>query len=968
MIRELVSDVTRSLNLFPPTDGISPTMSPSTIIDGTPLPDYNLLRLEFGAYVQVFDDTWPTNTPRSRSLGAIALGPTGNASGAYFFMSLATGARISRTQWTELPIPDTAIARVEALALHDGMPLLQASGLVVETSPDMPIDPDTYDADFLPGLTPPSDDASSLASFAPVDTDELDALSDGPAFVPPPPVPGADPDTHIEQLEPILEQNEDQQNEDEQLIFPDEDSDENDVALAPDAYEPGPNDEASATDDVVIAANTESESSPQLDEPLTPEEAGAGNDGIPSDDPGTHPGVPPLDEPGAEQGAEPGAPPPSTPRYNLRPRDAIPTARTFNEAMDNPESGKSYFPAHTLTQAGRQLLTKDIIQQLHDGTGQVLHGMTLTQMSAKAGLRKYGPRAEEALLKEYAQLERQKVYESIDPSTLTPQQHKQVLRAVSLIKEKRDGVLKGRTCADGRIQRSLYDKAATSSPTLSSDALMLTILIDAHEGRDVATADITGAYLNADMDDFVVMKFEGREVDILCQLNPTHKQHVVMENGNPVLYVRLLKALYGCVRSALLWYILFSGTLKKHGFVLNPYDPCVANKIINDKQCTIAWYVDDTKISHVDSNVVTSIIEMIESHFGKMTVTRGREHIFLGMKISYKTDGTAQVCMESYLREALEISQMELSRTAITPARKDLFDVSPTATPLSTEDAERFHSVAAVLLYVSMRARSDLLLPIAFLCTRVSKSTDQDRDKLRRVLEYIKGTLDLVYTLGADSLTNIVLRTWVDASFAVHPDMRSHTGAASSLGRGAFMCRSSKQKLNTKSSTESELVGASDFLPNTVWIKNFLQGQGFNVETNILEQDNESAIKLEKNGRASAGKRSRHMNIRYFFVKDQLAQERITVRHCPTLAMLADFFTKPLQGALFRRFRDVVLGYKHIDSLTSDALFEPEERVGQNRVCASPSILRQRADHTKQKPNSSNRVTWADIVRGAPSP
>ena len=91
-----------------------------------------------------------------------------------------------------------------------------------------------------------------------------------------------------------------------------------------------------------------------------------------------------------------------------------------------------------------------------------------------------------------------------------------------------------------------------------------------------------------------------------------------------MLYVRLKKALYGCVRSALLWYNLFTALLKDRGFVLNPYDPCIANATINGKQCTIGWYVDDNKISHVDSKVVDEIIALIESHFGKMTVTRVR--------------------------------------------------------------------------------------------------------------------------------------------------------------------------------------------------------------------------------------------------------------------------------------------------------------------------------------------------------
>ena len=163
--------------------------------------------------------------------------------------------------------------------------------------------------------------------------------------------------------------------------------------------------------------------------------------------------------------------------------------------------------------------------------------------------------------------------------------------------------------------------------------------------------------------------------------------------------------------------------------------------------------------------------------------------------------------------------------------------------------SEIFHHVVAKLLYVSIRARMDLLLAIGFLCTRVSKSTTQDQRKLKRLLEYIKGTLDLEYTLGADSLSS--LRTWVDASYAVHPDMKSHTGGVMSLGIGGLICKSTNQKLNTKSSTEAELVGASDYLPNALWVKMFLEAQGYKIEHNFLEQDNESAIKLETNGKRS---------------------------------------------------------------------------------------------------------------------
>jgi hypothetical protein len=167
-------------------------------------------------------------------------------------------------------------------------------------------------------------------------------------------------------------------------------------------------------------------------------------------------------------------------------------------------------------------------------------------------------------------------------------------------------------------------------------------------------------------------------------------------------------------------------------------------------------------------------------------------------------------------------------------------------------------------------------------------------------------------TFGADDMCK--MQTRVDTSYAIHKDMKSHTGGAVSFGRGAAMSKSSKQKLNTKSSTEAELVGASDYLLYPIWAKKFLEVQGYPLKENIFYQDSQSMIKFEKNGRTSCGPKSRHIDIRSFFI-NQLNLEHINVQHCPTEQMLADFFIKPLQGSLFRKFQDVIMGHKHIDSL-----------------------------------------------------
>jgi hypothetical protein len=142
-----------------------------------------------------------------------------------------------------------------------------------------------------------------------------------------------------------------------------------------------------------------------------------------------------------------------------------------------------------------------------------------------------------------------------------------------------------------------------------------------------------------------------------------------------------------------------------------------------------------------------------------------------------------------------------------------------------------FHSIVDKLLYVSTRARMDILLTVVFLCTRVSKSTLEDKNKLRRLLQYIRGTIDLGYILAADDLGN--MQSCVDASYAVHGDMKSHTGGVTSFCTMGLLAKSTKQKLNTKSSTEAELVGASNYLPHTMWVKIFMEAQGYSKTTRV---------------------------------------------------------------------------------------------------------------------------------------
>ena len=115
----------------------------------------------------------------------------------------------------------------------------------------------------------------------------------------------------------------------------------------------------------------------------------------------------------------------------------------------------------------------------------------------------------------------------------------------------------------------------------------------------------------------------------------------------------------------------------------------------------------------------------------------------------------------------------------------------------------------------------NLCLAVAFLTTRVSKSTEQDWRKLRRLLQCFHRSIDMLRTISENNLS--MFKTWVDAAYGVHLNMKSHTGGCLSFGTGVMIAKSSKQKLNAKSSTESEVVGSSDYLTWIIWVAKFMK-------------------------------------------------------------------------------------------------------------------------------------------------
>ena len=199
-----------------------------------------------------------------------------------------------------------------------------------------------------------------------------------------------------------------------------------------------------------------------------------------------------------------------------------------------------------------------------------------------------------AAMKELNQLHKRMCFTPVDINDLTASEKKKAIEAMMLLSEKKDKTVKNQMVYNGKPSCEWLTREDAASPTASLESIMITGVIDAKEERDVMTADVPNAFIQAPMpevkpnEDRAMMKITGVLVDMLVQLCPeVYGPYVVFENGRKLLYVQVLRAIYGMLQAALLWYKKFKNDLEEQGFKFNPYEPCVANRMIKGSQHTI---------------------------------------------------------------------------------------------------------------------------------------------------------------------------------------------------------------------------------------------------------------------------------------------------------------------------------------------------------------------------------------------
>ena len=277
------------------------------------------------------------------------------------------------------------------------------------------------------------------------------------------------------------------------------------------------------------------------------------------------------------------------------------------------------------------------------------------------------------------------------------------------------------------------------------------------------------------------------------------------------------------------------------------------------------------------------------------------------MILDYTEENKLKLDIIYYIEEMIKEFPYELKARVKAPWNDKLFKVNDKTKKLDDERKGIFHTFVMKAMFLCKRARPDMEPGICFLSSRTSKSDENDWQKLIKILEFLKGTINDVLTLEADDLQ--FLYWFIDAAFAVHYDMKSHTGLVFTLGKGAIISCSRKQKTNSRSSTEAELNASDEMLSKVIRVKKFMEKQGFQVKQNIIFQDNTSTMKLQNNGKLSSGKRTRHFDIKLFYITDLISRDEVMVKYCPTDDMIGDYMSKPVVGAKFEKFREKIMNH-----------------------------------------------------------
>jgi hypothetical protein len=533
------------------------------------------------------------------------------------------------------------------------------------------------------------------------------------------------------------------------------------------------------------------------------------------------------------------------------------------------------------------------------------HAASPHNMDIKKAKEKYPDHYHQSMVKELKQFHDKAVAKVID-APVSGLKHSKIIgvngffKATHNIKTGAFEKLKFRLVPQGHlVDRAVYTYQETTSPTVAVETIFAAINIAAYENRRGFTMDIPGAYLNATLKDPHMVKFRGALADAYIALYP---QYATRRQPDGSLLFLVTKAFYGLPESSARWYDDITNSFKELGYTVHPADGGLFVKEVGSDRSILLLWVDDILGWATNDELIMELKYQMEKKYGGCKLNTDDVLVYLGMTITQPNKGTIHVDQRAFIEEIIRSASIG-DQVADTPYHPDL--LKPATSTKKTVNSTEFASALMKAMYLGKRTRPDILTALSVLATRMQSADNRDIECLRTVQKYLNQTKQLGLTFHP---TTMELTYWVDAAYGLHNDMRGHGGTMVTFGyaNAPVYTKSSKQKLHTRSSTETELVALDDSFQHLLWFRQVVEFMGYKQNPAVMYQDNKSTIIVCESGHSKNGK-LKHMAIRYYFIHGQLERNIAQLRYCKSADMIADLLTKPLAPQQFKKLRDKML-------------------------------------------------------------
>lgn len=472
-----------------------------------------------------------------------------------------------------------------------------------------------------------------------------------------------------------------------------------------------------------------------------------------------------------------------------------------------------------------------------------------------------------------------------------PQDRKAIpCKWVFKIKKNPDGSIdkyKARLVAKGFKQRKGVDYEETYSPVARFATIRSLLSVAASERMYLTQFDVTTAFLYGELEEELYMQ----------QPEGFH------DGSSRVCYLN--RSLYGLKQAPRCWNHRFHKVLHELGFKQSTADPCLYTKKVGGKQILLTLYVDDGLVAASDKQLADEFLENLKE---KLKITTKPASYYLGMEITQCNDGTIVIHQEAYTKKILERFNMANSNPVSTPIDAAENSSAPQFVEENRNNEEinfPYREAVGALAYLMVATRPDIAYAVGVVSRNLEKPTRNDWNKVKRILRYLKGTTSLAIQYKPKTMKLPELEGFSDADYGGDTTTgRSTTGIVCRYAGGPVSWTSKRQTSVALSTTEAELVAASEGARELVWLTRIFEDLTKKKSVPNLHVDNEAAVRLAHN--PEFHKRTKHIRIRHFFVRELVSEGAIFVKRIGTRDQIADIMTKGLPKPTFVRMKSAL--------------------------------------------------------------